>query len=77
MLVSVLHLFAFHVIALSALGGCLNYLQELRLDEQLASLRRFSHYAPMDSVQFLEYLVLDGKTLNNLEIFGLLIDPPF
>ena len=56
--------------ALSALSGLLVYFHELKLDH-LALARKFNHYTPAGSNE-LDHLVLDGKTLTNLEIFGTL-----
>ncbi|ELR16653.1 MutS domain containing protein [Acanthamoeba castellanii str. Neff] len=54
-------------LALSALSGLLVYFHELKLDH-LALARKFNHYTPAGSNE-LDHLVLDGKTLTNLEIF--------
>jgi hypothetical protein len=44
------------------------YFHELKLDH-LALAKKFNHYTPTGSDE-LDHLVLDGKTLTNLEIFG-------
>ena len=54
--------------ALSALSGLLVYFHELKLDH-LALAKKFNPYTPAGSHE-LDHLVLDGKTLTNLEIFG-------
>lgn len=54
-------------LALSALGGLLWYLKHLRIDKELVSLRNFTKYDP---VRVSSSLVLDGQSLQNLEIFA-------
>ncbi|KAK9234381.1 muts domain V-domain-containing protein [Lipomyces kononenkoae] len=54
-------------LALSALGGLLWYLQWLKIDKELVSLGNFSWYDP---VRMATSLVLDGQSLQNLEIFA-------
>ena len=53
--------------AISALGACISYLKELYLDKELLSMQRMSLYRPSNFQS--GYLVLDSKTLRNLEIF--------
>lgn len=50
---------------MQALGALLFYLQSLKLDRELVSLKNFSEY---DAVQHATSLVLDGQTLVNLDI---------
>ncbi|KAK9458625.1 muts domain V-domain-containing protein [Lipomyces oligophaga] len=52
---------------LSAFGGLLWYLQQLKIDRELVSLGNFSLYDPVRSRSS---LVLDGQTLQNLEVFA-------
>ncbi|KAK9467760.1 muts domain V-domain-containing protein [Lipomyces arxii] len=54
-------------LALSAFGGMLCYLQLLKIDKDLVSLGNFSWYDP---VRKASCLVLDGQSLQNLEIFA-------
>ncbi|KAL6049811.1 DNA mismatch repair protein msh6, variant 2 [Balamuthia mandrillaris] len=62
-------------LALSALGACVQYLQELHLDQELISLRKFHIYQDVgDGRVTTDYLILDGKTLVNLEIFENTVD---
>ncbi|KAK7206351.1 putative DNA mismatch repair protein Msh6 [Myxozyma melibiosi] len=56
-----------HPFALSALGGLLWYLKQLRIDKELVSLGNFTKYDP---VRTSSSLVLDGQSLQNLEIFA-------
>lgn len=53
-------------IGFSAFGGLLYYLQWLKLDESLISMGNVKEYNP---TQFQNSLVMDGVTLQNLEIF--------
>jgi DNA mismatch repair protein MSH6 len=53
--------------AFSAFGGLLWYLQSLKLDESLISLGNISGYT---TIKPTTNLVLDGQTLQNLEIFA-------
>ncbi len=56
-----------HKLCFSALGGCISYLKDLFLDTELIPQGRFQHY---DSIGFnSNTLILDSKTLKNLEIF--------
>lgn len=52
---------------LSAFGGLLWYLRNLKLDRQIVSLGNFTEYC---AVQQASHLVLNGQTLQNLEIFA-------
>ncbi|SCV00412.1 LAME_0G09538g1_1 [Lachancea meyersii CBS 8951] len=54
-------------IGFSAFGGLLSYLKWLKLDKSLISMKNISEYNPIRSQTS---LVLDGITLQNLEIFG-------
>jgi DNA mismatch repair protein MSH6 len=65
-------------LALSALGGVICYLRSLHLDKDLLSLKKIRQYSPEKRIHegdggfFSDKnscLVLDGKTLVNLEIF--------
>lgn len=53
-------------IGFSAFGGLLHYLKWLKLDESLVSIGNIREYNPIKSQNS---LVLDGVTLQNLEIF--------
>ncbi|KAG5370173.1 DNA mismatch repair protein [Yarrowia sp. C11] len=53
-------------VCMSAFGALLWYMQYLKLDKELVSLGNFSDYEPIQS----EYMVLDGHSLQNLEIFA-------
>lgn len=53
-------------IGFSAFGGLLYYLQWLKLDESLISMGNVKEYNP---TRFQNSLVMDGVTLQNLEIF--------
>jgi len=53
-------------VLLSAIGGLLWYLQSLKIDHELFSLKNFSFYDPVDDSKS---LILDGQTLINLEVF--------
>jgi len=50
---------------LSALGGLTYYLRSLQLERALLSLANFSYYTPLHP----SYLLLDSRTLSNLEVF--------
>ncbi|KAF8245208.1 DNA mismatch repair protein Msh6 [Wilcoxina mikolae CBS 423.85] len=52
---------------MSAFGALLCYLQSLKIDRELVTLKNFQIYDP---VRKATSLVLDGKTLLNLEIFA-------
>lgn len=52
-------------LVLSALGGLLSYLQHLKVDRELVSIGNFSWYDPIRKTTS---LVLDGQTLQNLEV---------
>ena len=59
-------------LAFSALGGCVSYLRRLLLDQQLLQLAHIDVWTPTDggkSEVGARTLVLDGKTLANLELF--------
>lgn len=57
---------------LSALGGVVSYLKELYLDKEILSQGRFQQYSGVtyDSPN----LVLDSKTIKNLELFENTVD---
>ena len=44
------------------------YLRRLLLDEELLSLRQFARFDPSSADHQAEFLVLDGQTLQNLEV---------
>eukprot|EP00698_Gefionella_okellyi_P003683 TRINITY_DN13445_c0_g1_i1.p1 TRINITY_DN13445_c0_g1~~TRINITY_DN13445_c0_g1_i1.p1 ORF type:complete len:1151 (+),score=299.87 TRINITY_DN13445_c0_g1_i1:80-3532(+) len=52
-------------LVLSAIGGCVSYLNQLKLDVELVSLKNFDWY---DAHAEGSMMVLDGATLSNLEI---------
>eukprot|EP01080_Neovahlkampfia_damariscottae_P012159 gene12159-5649_t len=52
-------------LVMSSLGATINYLKELRVDETLLSMSNFSIY---DSSESFSTMILDGQTLQNLEI---------
>lgn len=52
-------------IAISSLGGLVWYLQSLKIDRDLLSLKNFHEYDP---VRHSTSLILDGQTLINLEV---------
>ncbi|SJM82212.1 probable DNA mismatch repair protein MSH6 [Zygosaccharomyces bailii] len=54
-------------VGFSAFGGLLHYLQWLKLDKNLISIGNIKEYNPIKSQNS---LVLDGVTLQNLEIFS-------
>lgn len=54
-------------LALSAFGGLCWYLRSLKIDQSVISLGNFSGY---DAIQRSKYMVLDGQSLQNLEIFA-------
>ena len=59
--------------ALAAFGGCLKYLQRLLLDRQLLPHAHFAAWQPCDGKNGygdVEKLVIDGRTLENLEVFA-------
>lgn len=53
-------------VLLSAVGGLVWYLQSLKIDRELLSLKNFSMYDPVKDTSS---LILDGQTLINLEVF--------
>lgn len=55
------------IIGFSAFGGLLHYLQWLKLDQSLVSMGNMREYNPVKSQNS---LILDGITLQNLEIFS-------
>ncbi|RKP15438.1 muts domain V-domain-containing protein, partial [Piptocephalis cylindrospora] len=55
-------------VALSALGGLISYLRSLKLDKELLSMGNVQTYG--DPLEGSKFLVLDGQTLTNLDIFG-------
>ncbi|OUM61435.1 hypothetical protein PIROE2DRAFT_28032, partial [Piromyces sp. E2] len=63
---SVLKQAANEPVLLSAIGGLLWYLQSLKIDRELFSLKNFSFYDPVNDASS---LILDGQTLMNLEVF--------
>lgn len=56
-------------LAASAIGGLLFHLRSLKLDEQLLSLGQFHNY-DATAASFGATLILDGQTLQNLEVFA-------
>ncbi|SCU87385.1 LAFA_0E06414g1_1 [Lachancea sp. 'fantastica'] len=54
-------------VGFSAFGGLVSYLKWLKLDKSLVSMKNINEYSPIRSQTS---LVLDGITLQNLEIFG-------
>jgi DNA mismatch repair protein MSH6 len=52
-------------LAMSALGGCISFLHQLMLDEELVSLRNFKKF---DVLAHANSLILDGRTLLHLEV---------
>lgn len=54
-------------LSLSAFGGLCWYLRSLKIDQSIISLGNISGYEPM---QQSKYMVLDGQSLQNLEIFA-------
>ena len=65
-------------VAFNAFGGCLYYLKRLLLDKQVLPLIDVSEWHPCDGdgndAPTIAPLVLDGKTLENLEVFQNLSD---
>jgi hypothetical protein len=55
----------------SAFSGLQVYFHELKL-AHLAATKKFNRYTPAGGSE-LDHLVLDGKSLTNLEIFGMLL----
>jgi len=55
-----------HELALKAVGTCYNYLRRVLLDKEIISMGKFFEYDPNNTQS--EYLVLDGQTLQNLEV---------
>lgn len=53
-------------LGMSAFGALLWYMQYLKLDKELVSLGNFSDYEPIQK----EFMVLDGQSLQNLEVFS-------
>ena len=54
---------------MNAVGGCLWYLQYLKLDQEMVSMRNWNEYLPHSHQQVgASALILDGVTLANLEI---------
>lgn len=69
-------------LAIKALGGCLCYLKQHLIDDELLTLKQFKEYVPsdllknetvmgekLDSVKLPKYMILDSVTTKNLEIF--------
>jgi len=54
--------------ALTALGGCVSFLKRLLLDNELISMGKFGTYDINEQVCSSNTLILDGQTLQNLEI---------
>lgn len=52
-------------LVMSAFGGCVSYLRDLKLDEDLISMSNFNIYQAHETPSF---LILDGQTLQNLEV---------
>ncbi|KAG8184513.1 hypothetical protein JTE90_002359 [Oedothorax gibbosus] len=69
-------------LAFKSLGGCFWYLRESGIDDCLLTMKLFEEYIPVDKVEstvsnesskcFKKHMVLDGITLQNLEIVPLL-----
>ncbi len=59
-------------LAIAALGGCIGYLRELKLDRQLISCGNFRLYRAISQAS--QYLILDAQTLANLEILQNTVD---
>ncbi|GIY02744.1 hypothetical protein CEXT_744411 [Caerostris extrusa] len=68
-------------LAFRSLGACLWYLKQCCIEDCLLSMKLFEEYIPLDEVQkelvksssdFNKHMVLDGVTLQNLEIVPLL-----
>lgn len=57
-----------HPIAFNAFGGLLYYLKELKLDESILTMGNFKEYQISRSAA--THMLLDGITLNNLEILN-------
>ncbi|EGV61451.1 DNA mismatch repair protein Msh6 [Yamadazyma tenuis ATCC 10573] len=57
-----------HQLAFNAFGGLLFYLKTLKLDESIMTLKNFKKYDINKSSS--SHLILDGITLNNLEILN-------
>ena len=54
-----------HPTMLSAFGGLISHLRMLQLDRELVPIGEFMHYDPLRESSC---LILDGKTLINLEV---------
>ncbi|GIX68461.1 hypothetical protein CDAR_500391 [Caerostris darwini] len=68
-------------LAFRSLGACLWYLKQCYIEDCLLSMKLFEEYIPLDEIQkelvksssdFNKHMVLDGVTLQNLEIVPLL-----
>lgn len=61
-------------LAWKALGACIWYLKDCKLDLQLLSMKKFQLYQPVDTnpdaVFERDYMVLDSATLSNLKLLG-------
>uniref|UniRef100_T1IQG1 DNA mismatch repair protein n=1 Tax=Strigamia maritima TaxID=126957 RepID=T1IQG1_STRMM len=62
-------------LAISALGACIWYLSECKLEDELLSLMQFEKYEPIhftsqksEKTEFPNKMVLDGITLENLDV---------
>ena len=59
-------------LALAAFGGCVGYLRRLLLDKQLVPLGSVAKWVPTDEIgspAAANFLVLDSKAIDNLEVF--------
>ena len=59
-------------LALAAFGGCVGYLRRLLLDKQLVPLGSVARWVPTDEIgspAAANFLVLDSKAIDNLEVF--------
>lgn len=65
-----------YLLAIQALSGCIWYLSECQMEQELLTLRKFEEYKPMDhqkltAVERLpnsKHMILDGVTLSNLDV---------
>lgn len=63
--------FANDTLVMSALGGCVAYLNQAQLDQAQVSMRNFALYdvhSAMADESKVDFLILDGKALSNLEL---------
>eukprot|EP00996_Jenningsia_fusiforme_P000085 NODE_104_length_3257_cov_29.418329_g94_i0.p1 GENE.NODE_104_length_3257_cov_29.418329_g94_i0~~NODE_104_length_3257_cov_29.418329_g94_i0.p1 ORF type:complete len:1028 (-),score=240.60 NODE_104_length_3257_cov_29.418329_g94_i0:172-2868(-) len=69
---AVVEQFRANELVISALGGCLWYLQRLKLADELFSLNNFLEYNKREDIS--RFLVVDGNALANLEVLECLHD---